>query len=48
MNMFVSVQDKDSEYKLQICVTNTDGEYIIRCNTHEFVGLGTAYGSIGG
>ena len=49
MNPFVSVQDMDqSEDKLQICVTMTDGDYhIITGNTHESIRFGTlaGYGS---
>ena len=43
MNPFVSVQDMDQlEDKLQICVTMTDGEYIITGNTHESIRFGTS------
>jgi hypothetical protein len=45
MNPFVSVQDMDqSEDKLHICVTMTDGEYIITGNTHESIRLGVGNG----
>ena len=45
MNPFVSVQGTDqSEDRLQICVTMTDGEYIITGNKHESIRSGALAG----